>query len=190
MSSTGIFDGAEMLLERILLGRRIAEPELELRRRGDAAVGEIAAAARAGARRQIRLEEFRRQLDDVVQRLAALLVRLRLARHHRQRHAGLPGEPLDRFREAHAFGLHDEIEDVAVLAGGEVEPHRLLVIDEERRRLLLVEGRQPFPLAPGLAQFHAPADDFRNRKPRAQLVEKLRRESHGDLASLARKRAK
>ena len=59
-----------MLLERVLLGGRITEPEPELRRRGDAAVGEIAAAAGAGARRQIRLEEFCRQLDDVVQRLS------------------------------------------------------------------------------------------------------------------------
>ena len=168
------FQRAEMLLERVLLGRRIAEPEPELGGGGNAAVGEIAAGAGAGARRQIRLEEFGRQLDDVVQRLSALLMRLRFARHHRHRDAGLPGQPLDRLGEAHPFGLHDEIEDVAVLAGGEVKPHRFGVVDEERRRLLLVERRQPFPLAPGLAQFHALAHDFRNRKPRAQLVEELR----------------
>ena len=42
----------------------------------EAAVGEIAARLGAGARRQRRLEEFRRELDDVVQRLAALLARL------------------------------------------------------------------------------------------------------------------
>ncbi len=41
--------GAEMLLERVLLVRRVAEPELDLRRRCNAAIGEIAAAARAGA---------------------------------------------------------------------------------------------------------------------------------------------
>ena len=38
---------------------------------------------------------------------------------------------LDRFREAHALSQHQEIEDVAVLARGEVKPHRLLVIDEK-----------------------------------------------------------
>jgi len=61
-----------------------------------------------------------------------------------------------------------------------IEPHRFGVIDEKRGRLLLVERRQPFPFPPGLAQLHAPADDFRDRKARAQFVEKLRRESHGD----------
>jgi len=54
-----------------------------------------------------------------------------LACHHRDGDAGLPGEPLDRFGKTHPFGEHDEIEDVAVFAGGEVKPHRLLVIDEE-----------------------------------------------------------
>jgi hypothetical protein len=38
-----------MLLERILLARGITNPELELRRRRNAAVGEIAATARADA---------------------------------------------------------------------------------------------------------------------------------------------
>ena len=68
---------AEMLLEREALGRRIAEAELELRRRIEPAVGEIAARLGAGARGERRLEEFRRQLDDVVERLAPLVARLR-----------------------------------------------------------------------------------------------------------------
>jgi hypothetical protein len=178
----GDFRGAEMLLERILLGGRIAEPELELRRGRNAAVGEIAAAARAISRRKRRFEKLGGKLDDVVERLSPLLMCGRFPRHHRHRHAGLPGQPLDRLGEAHALGEHDEVENVAVLARGEVKPHRLLVVDEEGRRLLLVERRQPLKLAPGFAQFHAPADDFRDRKPRPQLVEKLRRESHGDSA--------
>src|SRR5262249_3513501 len=148
-------------------------------------IEEIAAAARTGARSKRRLEEFGREFDDIVQALAALLLLLRLARHHRQRNAGLLRQPLDGFREAHAFGQHEKIENVAVLGGGEVKPHRLMVIDEERWLLLLVEGRQPLPFAAGLAQFHAPADDLRNRKPRPQLVEKLRRKSHGDSRILA-----
>ena len=41
------FGGAEMLLQRILLARRIAEPEFQLGRGVDAAVEQIAAAARA-----------------------------------------------------------------------------------------------------------------------------------------------
>src|SRR5262249_27025884 len=60
----------------------------------------------------------------------------------------------------------------------------------KRRRLFLIERRQAFPLAPRFAQFHAPADDFRDRKPRPQLIKKLRRESHGDSGSLAQERLK
>ena len=95
--------GAEMFLERVLLAGRVAEPELELRRGLNAAVGEIAAPARAGARGERRLEEFGGELDNVVQRLAALFARLGLARHDRHRDTGLPGQPLDRFGEAHAL---------------------------------------------------------------------------------------
>jgi hypothetical protein len=93
----------------------------------------------------------------------------------------LPGQPLHRFGKGHALGEHDEIENVAVLARGEIEPHRLLVIDEERGRLLLVERRQTLPFATRLAQLHAPAHDLRNRKPCPDLVEKLWRESHDSL---------
>ena len=86
-----------------------------MRGRGNAAIGEITATARAGPRRQIRLEEFCREFDNVVERLAALFLRLRLARHHRQRNAGNPGQPFDGFGKTHAFGLHHEVENVAVL---------------------------------------------------------------------------
>src|SRR5215472_11307428 len=123
-----------------------------------------------------------------MQALAALLLSLRLPRHHRQRNAGLLRQSLDSFRKAHALCEHEKVKDVAVLARGEVEPHRLLIIDEERRRLLLVKGGKPLPFAAGLAQFHAPADDLRDWKPRPQLVEKLRRKSHGDSRILARRR--
>ena len=89
-----------------------------------------------------------------------------------------PRQPLDGLGEGQALRLHHEVEDVAVLARREVEPSHLLVIDEERRRLLGVEGRQPLPLAPRLLQLHAPAHDLRNRKPRLDLFEKGRGESH------------
>ena len=176
---------AEMLLQREALARRIAEAELELRRRIEAAVGEIAARLGAGARGQRVLEEFRRQLHDVVQRLAPRVARFVLARDFRQRHAGHLRQALDRFREADAFALHDEIENAAVLAGGEIEPGLLLVVHEERRRLLLVERRQALELAARAHELHAPAHDFRNRKPGFQLVEELGREAHGFLAESA-----
>ena len=43
-----------------------------------------------------------------------------------------------------------------------------------------LKGDSPFHSPPGLLQFHAAAHDFRYRKPRAQLVEELGGESHGD----------
>ena len=170
---------AEMLLEREALGRRIAEPELELRRRIEPAVGEIAARLGAVSRRERVLEEFRRKLHHVMQRLAPRVARLVLARDLRQRHAGHLRQPLDRFRKAHAFAFHDEVEDAAVLAGGEIEPGLLLVVHEEGRRLLLVERRQALELAARAHELHAPADDLRHRKAGLQLIEKLWREAHG-----------
>ena len=94
---------AEVLLERETLTRRIAEAEFQLRRGIEPAVGEIAAGFRAVARCQRVLEEFRRELHDVVQRLAPRIARLVLARDLRQRHAGHLRQPLDSFREGHAL---------------------------------------------------------------------------------------
>src|SRR5207249_1501369 len=84
------------------------------------------------------------------------------------------------------FRQHHEIEDAAVLARGEVEPRHLLVVDEERGRLLLVEWGKSLPLAPRLPELHAPAHDLRNRKPRAQLVEELGRKAHGGRTQVIR----
>src|SRR4029077_441126 len=72
---------AEMLLESKTLGRRIADAELELRRRIERAIGEVAARLCAGARGERRLEELRGELDHVVQSAAAMLLRLRLLGH-------------------------------------------------------------------------------------------------------------
>ena len=170
---------AEMLLERETLGRRIAEPELELRCGIEPAVGEIAARLGAVARGERVLEEFRGKLHHVVQRLAPRIARLVLVRDLGQRHAGHLREAFDRFRKAHAFAFHHEVEDAAVLAGGEIEPGLLLVVHEEGRCLLLVERRQALELAARAHELHAPADDFRHRKAGFELVEKLGREAHG-----------
>ena len=53
-----------------------------------------------------------------------------------------------------------------------------LVVDEERRRLLDVERREPRPFPALLAQLDPPAHDFRDRQPGADLVEKGGRELH------------
>ena len=114
-----------------------------------------------------------------MERLAALLVPRGIGGRRRQRHAGHRSQPLDGFREADALGLHQERDDVAVLAGGEVVVKALLVVDRERGRLLLLERRQPLELPPRLLQLDAAAHDFRDRKPGAQLFEELGREAHG-----------
>ena len=167
-----------MLLERVALGCRIAEPEFQLRGGLDAAIGEIAARLGAGPRRKRRLEEFRRKFEHVVERLAALLARLGFLGELGDRNAGERGEPLHRLRERHALALHDEIEDVAVLARGEIVKEAFLVVDRERRGFFLVERREPDPFAAALPQFHPPPHDVRNRKPGAQFVEELGREAH------------
>ena len=180
MSSVGDALRAQMLLQREALAGGIAEAELQLRRRRDRAVAEIAARLGAEPRGQRVLEIFRREFHDVVQRLAALLMPRGIGRCRRQRHARHRRAALHRFREADALGLHQEVEDVAVLARGEaVVTSLLLVVDGERRRLLLLKRRQPLPLAPGLLQLDALAHDFRDRKPGAQLVEELGGEAHG-----------
>src|SRR5437016_3911488 len=167
-----------MFLERETFGWGMAQAELHLRRRIEPAVGEITARLGARARGQRRLEEFRRQLDDVVERLAPFVARLFCRRDPGQRDTSLRREPLHRFGEGEPLGHHHEVENAAVLAGREIEPGHFLVVDEKRRRFLLVEGRKSLPLAPRLLEPHAPADDLRNRKPRAQLVEEMRRKAH------------
>ena len=144
---------------------------LQLRLRLDAAVGQIAARLRAARAASVASKNFAASSTTSCSVLRRSSRASASGVDLRQRQAGHRGEPLHRLGEGHPLGLHHEVEDVAVLAGGEIEPRRLLVIDEERGRLLLVERRKPLPLAPGLLQLHAPADDLRNRKARAQVVE-------------------
>ena len=167
-----------MLLEREALARCKAKTELHLRRRGQPAIGEIAARFCAGAAGKRRLEEFRREVHDVVEALGPRIALLLLGRDFRQCDAGHLREAFDRFGKGDAFGQHDEIENRAVLAGGEIEPGFLLVIDEEGRRFLFVERRQALELAARADELDALADDFRDRQPGFQFIQELRREAH------------
>ncbi len=90
---------AEVLLERKALVRCVADAKLELRCRIEAAVGEITARPGAEAPGECRLKELCREFHHIVQGAAALFARFVLARHFRQFHAGLRGEPFDRFRK-------------------------------------------------------------------------------------------
>ena len=158
--------------------RRIADAELKLRRRRDRAVAEITPSLGAVPGSQHVGKKFRRQFHDIVKRLAALLMACGIRGRGGHGHAGHRGQPLDGFRKGDPLGLHHEVEDVAVLAGGEIVIELLLVIDGKGRRLFLLEWRQSLPLPPCLLQLHAAADHFRNRKPGAQFVKKFGREAH------------
>jgi hypothetical protein len=53
-------------------------------------------------------------------------------------------EQFDRMPEADALRLHDPLDDVAaLLAGPQAVPHVLIRRDDERRRMIVVEGAQP-----------------------------------------------
>ena len=177
---------AQIFLQRKALAGRIADAELQLHGRRNRAVAEIAARLGAVARGQRVGEEFRRQFHHVVQRLAALLVPRGIGGYGGQREARHRRQPLDGFGKRDALGLHQERDDVAMLAGRKIVVKSLLVVDGERRRFFLLERRQPLPLPPRLLQLHAPADDFRNRKPGAQFIEELGRKAHGAISVVSR----
>src|SRR5258705_265586 len=77
-------------------------------------------------------ENLRGETHHVVERLAALPLPPRVGRPRRQRHTGHRRQPLDRLGKTDALGLHQEGNDVAVLARGKVVVKSLLVVDGER----------------------------------------------------------
>ena len=121
----------QMIAQRIALGRCIAQTELALDWRHQAAVGEIAARLRPAPRLKFGLEKLRRHLHHVEQARPLTLALLTLARPGRQGQARVRCQPLHRFGEGEPLGAHEKIENVAVLARGEVEPGHFLVIDEK-----------------------------------------------------------
>ena len=142
--------GRKLVAEMKPLGGRIAERKALLHRRPEAAIGEIAAGLGADRLLQVGLEEARGHRHDLDQARALLVLgrlRVALAGHRNARHCG---QSLDRLRKAQALGLHQEGEDVAMLSRREVMKEALLVIDEERGRLLRGERREPRPFPPQL----------------------------------------
>ena len=121
----------ERVAEREALGRGETKPEALLNRGSKAAIGEIAARPRADRGLQIGFEQARRHRDDVEEAQALFLFGDFRPACARQGEAGHVGQPLHRFREREAFGLHQKRELVAVLAGREVVEEALLVVDEE-----------------------------------------------------------
>src|SRR5512143_1074762 len=85
------------------------------------------------------LEETRRRLESIEKPETLLVDALELRVGLGQRQTRFTRELLDGFGEAQPFRLHDEGEDVAMLARREVVIEALLVIDGEGRRLLAIE---------------------------------------------------
>ena len=170
-----------MLLEREALRRRIAEAEAELRRRIDAAVGQIAARLRRLRARQRRLEEFRGKLDDVVQASCGA------ARAPRPR--ARPWAAACRPAAASRSTASGNERPSVIITKSKMLP---FLPDEKSNHAIFwsltknegvfswLKGDSPFHSRPALRNFTRRPDDLRNRKPRAQLVQELRRESHGD----------
>ena len=169
---------AEVLLQREALGRRIAEPEFELRRRIEAAVGEIAARAGAGAATRASPRRISPRAPSRRAASCGAPRAPRLARDFRQRHAGHRGQPLDRLGKVTPSVSMTKSKMLPFLPE-EKSNQALLVVDEERRRLLLVERRQALPLAarPSAASRAGP----RLPKPEAGPAARrgMRREAHG-----------
>ena len=127
-------------------------------------------------------EELRRRFEQIIQPralvlpgLVTALVAKNLLGHW---HASFGGKSFDRFGKAQALGQHHELEDIAVLAGGKTVIEALDVVDEERRRLLHLEGREAGKFAPLPLQRNFARDDLADRQSRADFIEKSRGEAH------------
>src|SRR3984893_15867118 len=174
-----------MLLEREPRRRRIAEAKSKLRRGIDAAVGQITARFGAGARSEGGFEEFGGHFEHIVECPAALFLGNFFAGEFWQRQTSLLCQLFHGLRKGQTLREHDKIKNVAILPGRKIKPHGLLVINEKRGRLFLVERRKPAPLAAGFLELYTPSHDFRHREPGAQLVQELGGKTDGRFAMLA-----
>src|SRR5204863_5707629 len=85
---------SKVFFESKAIIRCVAEAKFQLHSRIDAAIGKIAARPGTRSRGERRLEEFSRQLDNLVERITKLAASFIVGRELGQRHAGLSGKPL------------------------------------------------------------------------------------------------
>jgi hypothetical protein len=170
--------GDQIVLQGRAVGRE-ADAEAAPLVFGQGAAGQVVAGGLADRAAQLALEPGGGQLHPVA-RAGALLVLLGGAGVGLgQGHARLGRQPLDRLGEGQPLGLLQVGDDVAVLAAGEAVVEALVVVDEERRALLLGERRQPRIFAPLPPQLHRLSDHVGRAKAGLQFVEEVVVETHG-----------
>jgi hypothetical protein len=158
---------AQVAHEDVATARRKAEAVALDRLGGDGTLGEVRAAARARCAAELRAEERRGCRVDGDQRLAALpRSARRLGRHGKPETLGHCPHGLG---EGQRLRLHDEAEDVAVLAAAEAVIEAALFAHRERRRLLGVERTQTGDAAAAALECHDIADDVRDARALADL---------------------
>jgi hypothetical protein len=148
--------------------RCVADRELDAAFRADAAVLEVFFRARGLAQGvAVELGDLREQR---VQVLAGARAR-RVAPLARHLEAESRREFLDRVRKRQLVVLHEEAERRAVRAAAEAVVELLVGAHPERGRLLVVERAAGLPLAAGLLELHAAADQLDDVGARDQLVD-------------------
>jgi hypothetical protein len=93
----------------------------------------------------------------------------------RHLHAGLGRQRLHRLQEPGAGRFHYKRNRIPMLAAAKAV--KMVIIDIERRGLLPMKRATPLILPPRPRQPHAPPDQRRDRRPRPQLIEKIRPET-------------
>ena len=164
--------GDQIVLERGAPARRIADAEPRPFRFRQAASSQIVPRLPAHGAAQLGLEPGAGLFQPFGQALAHPVALGRLGIGRRHGHPGLGGQAFHRLHEGEPLGLLQEGDQVAVLAGREVEELALVVIDEEGRAPLLGEGRQADELPALLAQLHRAPDHVGGAQAGLDLVEK------------------
>ena len=90
---------------------------------------------------------------------------------HRDGYAALVGQVADGVDERHAVVLHEELEDVAVLAAAEAVVALALDVDVEGRRLLVVEGAACHEAAARALERKTVADHGHDVGPAADVLD-------------------
>jgi hypothetical protein len=121
----------------------------------------------------------RRCLTHGLQPLAVIVFLGGLGARLRQLHARFFGELLNGLHEGQPLGFHDEADDIAADAGGEILEDAFLIVDVEARRFLIGEGRQADPFLALLGKLHLAADHVRRPDTGLQLLNEAIRDADG-----------